>query len=110
MFLIQPRRKGAYSENNLVGAARALRPDLFRCPVQPSRGSTRPPALSQLAWAHLKAVGQPAPESPPHRHPESSGSGRKRQLVSRGAYDGLFSKVRAKWQEGETRELHTYAR
>src|SRR5215217_7396458 len=55
MFLIQPRRKGAYSENNLFGAARVLRPDRLRHSVRSPREILRK-ALSQLAWAHSKAV------------------------------------------------------
>jgi hypothetical protein len=56
MFLIQLPRKGAYSENNLFGAARVLRPDLPRRLPRSPREMLRK-ALSQLAWAHSKAVG-----------------------------------------------------
>src|SRR5215210_3932021 len=51
MFLVHPRRKGACSENNHFGAARALRPNLLRHALRSLREMLRPP-LSQLAWAH----------------------------------------------------------
>src|SRR5215208_1049745 len=54
IFLIQARREGAYSENHFFAAARALRPTL---PASRRAGHGRiRSALSQLAWADLKAI------------------------------------------------------
>src|ERR671917_1600092 len=49
MFLIQPRRKGALSENNLFSAARAPRPDLLR-------HSPRYQTFPALSWAYQSSV------------------------------------------------------
>src|SRR5919112_2997889 len=49
MFLIQPRRKGALSENNLFSAARVPRPDLLR-------HSPRYQTFPALSWAYQSSV------------------------------------------------------
>jgi hypothetical protein len=59
-FLIQLRSKGAYSENKLFGAARVLRPNLLRHSLRSPR-EMLVQTLSQLTWAHLKAVGAVRP-------------------------------------------------